>query len=276
MRIHASMLLLLFCGILATGCQRPKEPDTTQTLQDSQNGGESQPAQDGGDTSDSETNEAEPIPIPPPSGDLILNGMASTVRLGSDGQSGFDGSGVIVHRDADQLFVLTVAHAATAGIQRVELFTAQSGRKPAANLDTVKVVSMDKDADLALLQVTLDADIDIMVVPIAKPDSQPQFGYSVGCGGGKPPSVLRERIIRASERKIKLPGGTVKRFMWETKNAQEQGRSGGPLLNANGCLLGVALGKYEGLGYYSHLREISGYLIDNGLSDLVICGSQGN
>ena len=115
-------------------------------------------------------------------------------------------------------------------------------------------------------------DIETTVARIAKleeDDPQPAFGYSVGCGDGKPPSTHREHILGAHSIRIELESGSTNRYMWRTESPQEQGRSGGPLLDVNGDLLGIALGKYADRGYYAHLREISEYLIDSGLANLV-------
>ena len=207
------------------------------------------------------------IAVTIPSGELLRTATGCTVRLGSDD---FDGSGVIIHRENNKIYVLTVAHAAAEGIDRVEVFSLGSYPKPSATFSDsdIEVLSTNVRADLALIRVTVDAEIEIEIASLAKPTPE-KMGFSVGCGHGQPPKVLQEQITAADYFTIKLPGGNAKRFMWETKTGQKQGRSGGPLLDVNGCLLGIALGKVGGNGYYSHLGEISEFLVDNDLAALV-------
>jgi len=214
------------------------------------------------------------VKIPAPTPQLLNKAHSATVRLGNNE---FDGSGVIIRRDDKSLYILTVAHAVRERINRVEIF---DGRDvPIAVLRQVKVLSQQERADLALIQVPISDEIETSVSSIAKldeKDPQPKFAYSVGCGGGKPPTTHRERILGAGLVKINLESGSTTRYMWKTETSQEQGRSGGPLLDVNGNLLGIALGKYEENGYYAHLREISEYLIDSGLESLVTCGDSPN
>ena len=70
--------------------------------------------------------------------------------------------------------------------------------------------------------------------------------------------------------------------MWVVDSPQELGRSGGPLLDVNGSLLGIALGKTQGKlagqeeqGFYCHSKEISDYLIDSNLKPLVVWSKLG-
>lgn len=264
-------LIFVACACFAVclftpGCEGPTPRVAPIAKNDSSVSSEASPQSD----PESEADIVEVIDIPVPSGKLLGQATACTVRLGNDD---FDGSGVIVHREGNQIYVLTVAHAVLEGVNRVELFSLLSSR-PQKILTDLNVISADKRADLALIRARVDADTEIVVAKLAKLSS-PKYAYSVGCGGGKPPKVSPEQIIRAEELSIRLPneapGELAKRFMWETSEGQEQGRSGGPLLNANGDLLGIALGKNGGNGYYSHIREISEYLIDNGHGDLVTC-----
>ena len=206
--------------------------------------------------------------IPTPSGALLGLANSCTARLAGDH---FQGSGVVVHKEENTIYVLTVAHGVKLGIPRVELFSLLSHpTKPAMIVEEVELVSIEERADLALLKATLPSEFDIKPVPLAAA-SEPKFAYSSGCVGNKPPEIIEERILRADEITVKLPGGRAKRYMWETENPQETGRSGGPLLNAKGSLLGIALGKSQGNGYYAHNREISRYFIDNGFATLVTC-----
>lgn len=202
------------------------------------------------------------LKFPRPSGKLLRFATEATVRLGTEQ---FDGSGVIIHREDDELFILTVAHAAEEGIDRVELFNSESFPEPKLSLRNPKVISSSPRLDLALLKVKIASDVETTAVKLANLDIEPRFGYSVGCGKGDPPTPLSEQITGTKTARVK----NQIRKMWTTKVGQEGGRSGGPLLSDKGALLGVALGKDGSVGYYCHLTEISGYLIDNNLKSLV-------
>ena len=262
----AAILFTTVCGLACNGPDLRTAPTAnkdegadTVTGQTAESSGSTQPIR------------AEQVPesdIPAPSGELLGLATGCTVRVVGDD---FQGSGVIVHRKDNEIFVLTVAHAVKLGMpERIELFSLLSYPKPEAILEQIELISKEDRADLAMLKAKLNTEVEITVAPLAKLE-QPDFAYSSGCVGAKPPKPIGEQILRADEITIRLHGALEKRFMWETSRPQEAGRSGGPLLNDKGSLLGIALGRSGGYGYYAHLREISKYFIDNGLAGLVTC-----
>ena len=260
------LFLLLIAALFVTAnlsCKRPSDvvlPKTDPNPKKAIQGDDVTAKED-------ESKSKRQITIPPPSSQVLKKALTGTVRLGSDE---FDGSGVIIHRDEKSLYVLTVAHAVREQITRVEIFDGKE--TPIVEMNQVKVLSQQARADLALIQVPISDEIETTAIRLAKNDKsidQTAFGYSVGCGGGKPPSTHRERILGADSIKINLESGSAIRHMWRTELPQEQGRSGGPLLDVNGDLLGIALGRFSDNGYYAHLQEISDYLIDSGLETLV-------
>lgn len=208
------------------------------------------------------------LPLPPHSVQLI--GTTATVRLtGED----FDGSGVIIHQKDDEVYILTVAHAVTERIECVDFFQSNS-REPELTVHNVTVLSKQPRADLALLKVQVPIGFKSACVKISelgrekllnKNEELPSTSltaWSVGCGSGRAPALLREVIKAHGNYSIRTEKAVVSRHMWKTAEPQEGGRSGGPLLDDKGHLLGIALGKYEGYGFYAHLSEISKYFID--------------
>jgi hypothetical protein len=52
---------------------------------------------------------------------------------------------------------------------------------------------------------------------------------------------------------------------WQTEKTPARGRSGGPLLDRRGLLIGLDSGAGDGKGYYVHVEELHAFLKRNGL-----------
>lgn len=213
------------------------------------------------------------VRIPSPSTEILKRAIGCTVRLrGID----FDGSGIVVGRLHEDAYILTVEHGTREKILTVEFFSILSMKDPVFTATENTIVSKDKRTDLAILKVAVPKDLEIeLCLPPNKADfnNQPDYAYSSGCSEGRIPTVLRERIT--GSRRIKVAGTSKNARMWVTESPQSGGRSGGPLINDKGSLLGVALGKSGKSGYYCHLEEISQYLIDRLPRSLVTWGESG-
>jgi S1-C subfamily serine protease len=66
-------------------------------------------------------------------------------------------------------------------------------------------------------------------------------------------------------RKVRKPGEREAARYWETAAPPAGGRSGGPLLDRAGRVIGVASGAGDGRGYYAHAEEVHRFLRQNGL-----------
>lgn len=213
--------------------------------------------------------------VPSPSSAILAKAIGCTVRLrGRD----FDGSGAILGRDKDgYLYILTVEHASRENIREVDLFSVTTFPQPAATFSNPEILSTSPRTDLALLRVRMNRDIEIEtceLVEDSSPAKNPEYAYSSGCSEGEPPTVLGERITGSG--RYRIEDSTEAAWMWEVEKPQKKGRSGGPLLDRNGYLIGIARGKRETetetAGYYAHSREIAGYFIDSELSSLITWG----
>lgn len=219
----------------------------------------------------------EPSVAAPPTAELIRKALRATVRLVGDG---FTGSGVILTKDDDGfLYVLTVRHAVQEGVDEIEFFSASTWPKPSASFGGVEVISESETRDLAVLRVRVPDELEFGTVTLCRQSDVNSY-YSSGCSAGKAPTVLPERIM--GSQKIRVENRLLNAEMWVADSPQALGRSGGPLLNVNGSLLGIALGKsqansggQEEQGFYCHSTEISDYLIDSNLKPLVLWSKLG-
>lgn len=180
-------------------------------------------------------------------------GRAATVRVASaaDGQTG---SGVVFARGGPHLYVLTAHHLVPAA-KSAEVRTA-GGR-----VATAEVVARSADQDLAVLRVAAtDGFPD--PVKLAGPGATVEKGLSVGWSGAAP-TVLDE-VVKGKVR-VRRPGVAAAALFWEAERKQAAGRSGGPLLDPAGAVVGVASGHDDTAGYYVHVDEIHGFLRRSGL-----------
>ena len=209
--------------------------------------------------------------------ELIKLGMSFTVRVRNSraAKELFDGSGVIVGEKEGFVYILTVCHAVDAGIGEVDFFSLDTFPNPTLTLTHPEVVVKSRTADLAVIRVKTAKQLPFAPVSFVKKlDKDPKSVYSVGCSAGNTPTLLPETLLKKSRIQIRQNG--PKRFLWSTDSPQQQGRSGGPLISADGRLLGLALGTDGENGFYSHFSEIADYLIDSNLGWLVNYGSTGN
>ena len=263
--------------------------DSSNEAVDSTNGGDE--ANDGSSPADSSSSQPsddesaaddkQPTPkfVPSPSSALLAKAIGCTVRLrGRD----FDGSGAIMGRDNDgYLYILTVEHASRENIREVDVFSVTTFPKPAATFSNPEVLSTSPRTDLALLRVRMDRKVELepcKLVENASNVNNPKYAYSSGCSEGQPPTVLGERITGSGRYRIEDSNESA--WMWEVEKPQKKGRSGGPLLDRDGYLIGIARGKQETetetAGYYAHSKEIAGYFIDSRQRGLITWGELGN
>jgi S1-C subfamily serine protease len=177
------------------------------------------------------------------------------------------GSGVLLKRSGPVVYVLTAAHV-VAGAKKLEVatFSADSYPKPAAVYGSVEVIATSKELDLAVIRwTTRDAMPGVMeVCPVGKvPEGKNFAALSVGCADGGAPTCVLETV--KAKKKVQKRADEDKVPCWETAAAPGKGRSGGPLLDTRGYLIGVDSGAGDGKGYYTHIEAIQSFLKANGL-----------
>jgi len=193
--------------------------------------------------------------------------VSATVRVVNvENQSG--GSGVIVGRKGRFVYVLTAYHVAgETGRLEVATFAEKASPKAPRVYPAVRLVARAGGVrDLALLRVVTT---DPMPAPLSLcparllPDGKEGFkALSVGCAGGEAPTCLVEEVV--GKRRVRRTGAGQPADCWEVGRKQQVGRSGGPLVDRRGYLLGVCSGTNEGKSYFCHTDEARAFLKESG------------
>ncbi len=187
--------------------------------------------------------------------------LAATVRVeyGARGEA----SGAVVARSGPFVYVLTAAHVVPTGSQGDEadltFFPGARPPPPGTGRYQARVVLRAPDVDLALLRATAPAPPGVL--PICPPGKAqgaklPMAVLSVGCTGpGGTPAAAPDTV-----RTIRFLEQPYRANFFEADYAPAAGRSGGPLIDRRGYLVGVCSGTRGGKGYYVHLSEVQSAL----------------
>jgi S1-C subfamily serine protease len=173
-----------------------------------------------------------------------------------DSATGSSGSGVVVGTKEGFVYILTAAHVVTTKSRPdVETFSIASLPKPASKREKGDVVYRAADSDLALLRFAADKTqwTTATLAPPPKPDGKPEKAWVVGCElGGEP----RLTAVSITGKKLVRQAGGASAFFWQANGEGVSGRSGGPLLDGDGRIIGICSGTQDRLSYYSHPDEI--------------------
>jgi S1-C subfamily serine protease len=183
-------------------------------------------------------------------------GAAATVKV-VNADDGKDGSGVVIQKGGPHAHLLTACHVVPKA-KTVEILVA--GGKPGRTLKA-EVLARSPESDLAVLR--LPAEGAPQALPVAPTGSKPKLVVSVGWEKGDAPSALDESI--KGKVRLKRPNEPGAVWCWETVRKQAAGRSGGPLVDERGRVVGLASGHDGATGYYVHADEIRTFLRASGL-----------
>lgn len=197
---------------------------------------------------------------PPEIGEITKNPMDVCVRIRVRDSRGLDiGSGSVIHSEPGRTLILTCGHIfrhfdGESEIE-VDVFTGERAVSYKARL-----IRKDLNADIGLISIKTLTPLKVARVSPA-PIRQGQHVFSVGCGGGDPPSRLQHRVTSTDRYK----GGYI-----ECTGTPIQGRSGGGLFTPDGQIVGVCVFANPGSrrGLYTGLPTIHGLLDRVGLTSL--------
>jgi S1-C subfamily serine protease len=151
---------------------------------------------------------------------------------------------VIGSRDGD-VYVLTAAHVVSpTGKLLVETFTAASRLKPDSFHKGGQLVFRNVEADLAVIRFPAGKR-DWTVVRIGSPgrEVRVESGWAIGCDDGAPPRITA--VTLKGKKLVRRPdGGSA--FYWQADGKSVPGRSGGPLFDRSGQLIGICSGTQDG------------------------------
>ena len=155
--------------------------------------------------------------------------------------------------------MLTAEHALDNNIGEwaFDFFADETAKKSSFTVRGAQVLIRKPIADFALLRVEVDADRTVAVLPMAPPGSiSKKFPFdatSVGCSLGDAPTTEKESLLA---KRLAVRREDEVAFFWQADKAQSAGRSGGPLLNLDGQVIGICAATSLAKGYYVHSSEI--------------------
>jgi S1-C subfamily serine protease len=188
------------------------------------------------------------------------------------------GTAVVIGRRGPVVYFLTAAHLVppkaipgreSEDIRNVELYLYKAGNPDRVSSEGVaKVMSRMPNEDLAVLAAELPkAPTPVPVCPKDKRDYRlPMPVMTLGAIQDGPPEIRFDAV--KGKKLLNKPDGTEALY-WEADTPQQVGRSGGPLIGANGFVLGIASGTWHQKGYYTYINEIHHSLVDAGFGWLV-------
>lgn len=197
---------------------------------------------------------------PPKTGEVSKNPIPVCVRIRVRDSKGLDiGSGTIIHSEPGRTLVLTCGHIFRHldDESRIEVDVFDDGR---AVSHEGRLIRRDLKADIGLISIKTLTPLRVARVS-PDPIRQGQHVFSVGCGGGEPPSRLQHRVTSTTRYK----GGYI-----ECTGTPIQGRSGGGLFTPDGKVVGLCVFANPGSrrGLYTGLETIHGLLDRVGLTSL--------
>lgn len=137
-----------------------------------------------------------------------------------------------------------------------------------------KVKGVNKQADVAILQVTDESYVPTMAAPLAADSAPMKRGmtvYIIGNPGIEFDNSITKGILSAPERSVDFNDGDGPVKLFQVDAASTGGNSGGQVVNENGELIGTLTGGLRGvsINFAAPIKQTKKLLIDNGFRDVV-------
>jgi hypothetical protein len=193
---------------------------------------------------------------------LQMNAVTATVHI-VNGTEKSEGSGVVIGKKGDFVYILTARHIVhNADNLKVATYATGTYPKPNRVYDSATVVGVSKPIqDLALIRLAAKNPLlkSLSVCPPKLDEERKSFqAVSVGCGGGAAPTCILDEVL--GKRKVQRAQQEGTAYFWEVDRKQVMGRSGGPLVDARGYLIGICSGTNNDKSYFCHAHEIRSFL----------------
>jgi S1-C subfamily serine protease len=226
---------------------------------------------------------SQSVSVPDFPEDLQTQALQATVRVVHPASQG-EGSGVVVRYEGNLVYILTSAHIVPDGTERgndvdITFFPKGKSRETLAPIRTqLDPKSRMVEADLAVIRLTLK-EPPAAVLPLCPKSAAPSAVFraiperdgpparfqplevlTVGMGPLGTPEVMTDRILQHSL--VRKPNADQGFFHWETQKEQTVGRSGGPMIDREGRVIGICSGTMNQKGYYLSIYEIHKCLAD--------------
>lgn len=176
------------------------------------------------------------------------------------------GSGAIVGYSGPLAYILTAGHLMSKDDVIQVLLLDADGQRVEAAINPAHVVAQDETNDLAVLRCLLRHAP--ARVPIAALVGTLESTHALTAGWSMASKPVIVPVGNVTEHWAERPMGKAI-HVWQSAGELVRGRSGGPLVNSHGDIIGVASGTSGGNGYFAHLGEIHHFLRVNGLSWLL-------
>jgi S1-C subfamily serine protease len=196
--------------------------------------------------------------------ELQASAISATTRIVNKSNRSI-GSGVVIAIRPPFAYILTAYHVvARSDSFEVQTFSSSSYPQASRRFPGTRVIATSAAADLALVRIPID-NSKLPALPLCPleslPESQPFVALSAGCTGEEAPKCQLDQVI--GSKSVRKEAGSESRQVWEVTEELATGRSGGPLIDWQGRLLGIASGNSQGRGYYAHTAEIHDFLANS-------------
>ncbi len=183
-----------------------------------------------------------------------------------------EGTAVLVGNRNGKLLALSANHLFQGKGKEAHATFFGPGDPPKSEKQLMDVDVLDSWPDIDLVLLTVDAPSKFSL-PLqlgearSKPGKLRGTTHTAGCDKGYPhlrPELLIGKVLTTKT------SGDVDAFYWEMTDPSIPGRSGGPLVNCDGQIIGICSGTdRKGKGMYIHIDEIRAALKRKGYTELL-------